>query len=316
MCIYSFKITSASTKMLKESTANIPMSFYVECKNDETEQQCFDKISRKFRQKYGVVIESADVEQISEGMWDRLKAKTAGAIGAAKQAGKNAVAGAKNFAKTTGDVIKGGKAMANAKSGETVSVKASDKEEYGNIEDANNKAKVLSILKSKLAKLNKFISDVDTDIEKLGIKLPEEKKYGKNNDMSIARRWSNLKSMGKTFAKDVETEIASSENSKKKEQPAKEQPAEEKTEQPQEQNNTKPVKTADKIAQNGPIPNPIKKNPAKKKVKTSSTAPSKEVDNARKQAADEYTNGNPENEETPAKKKSSRKDPFAPNPFF
>lgn len=75
MRIYSVTVTGTSSEMLKESAQHMPLRFIVKCPNDESRVQCFNKISRKFKNKYGVVIESADIRLVNEGLLSRLKAK-------------------------------------------------------------------------------------------------------------------------------------------------------------------------------------------------------------------------------------------------
>lgn len=165
MRIYSVTITGTSTSVLKESVTEMPMRFLVKCPNNESRVQCFDKISRKFKRNYGVVIESADVRLVKEGWWDRMKAKWNGHQ-AAKSAPKDA-----------------------------------PKEQKQTLKEEGRRK---SIFKSIRNNIENMFDEIETDLEKLGIKFDDSQNMsGGDKVVTLLKRYRNAKSMVNTFVKDL-----------------------------------------------------------------------------------------------------------------
>lgn len=72
MHYYKIKIMKTSG-YLNESAGKAPKILYVESKEALNERQALIRASKKYKGMYGAEIRIADVEQISEGVWDSLK---------------------------------------------------------------------------------------------------------------------------------------------------------------------------------------------------------------------------------------------------
>lgn len=205
MRVYKFTITESKNTMLQESAASMPLQFYVECKNDDTEQQCFNKIARKFKKKYGVIIESADVEAINEGMWDRLKAKVAGAVGGAKQTFKNGQIHTSNTGKRARNAkLAGSSEDANSETYEKL-------EKRGSTRQAAAKAKLDSLIKSKIKKINKLIKDIEGDITGMGLELDGSAKTAIEGLKKLAEGLQNTKKAEQKTEEPAESSNATAE---------------------------------------------------------------------------------------------------------
>ena len=88
MHYYKIKIMKTSG-YLNESAGKAPKVLYVESKEALSERQALIRASKKYKGMYGAEIRIADVEQISEGVWDAVKGIGSGIVGAGKQAVNN-----------------------------------------------------------------------------------------------------------------------------------------------------------------------------------------------------------------------------------
>lgn len=200
MYYYKIKIVKTSG-MLNESANKAPRTLYVEAREPLTERQALIRASKKYKNTYGPEIILADVEQISEGVWDRMKAGAAGLTNKVKTGVKNLGIGAKNAATAAGNLGRAGKALTNyAMTGDKSHINNFKPNEMQAKEQADpQSAKLASLLQSKVVKINKLIKDFDTDVQKMGIQLPPQ----------LKKRWSNAKSMlGTTFVNDIKKFLA------------------------------------------------------------------------------------------------------------
>lgn len=83
MHYYKIKIMKTDG-YLKESVGDVPKELYVESEEPLDERNVLIRASKKFKNMYGAEITLADVEQISEGLWDRMKAHGAGMVNKVK----------------------------------------------------------------------------------------------------------------------------------------------------------------------------------------------------------------------------------------
>lgn len=78
---------------LNESAGKAPKILYVESKEALSERQALIRASKKYKGMYGAEIRVADVEQISESMWDAVKGFGSGVMNMGKGLKNNYIEG-------------------------------------------------------------------------------------------------------------------------------------------------------------------------------------------------------------------------------
>lgn len=99
--------------------------------------------------------------KINEGIWDRIKAKSA-EIGGALKGAKQTVSGAMQHAKAAGQFALG-------KDAEAAATRAAGQQQIQAGKTIAQNAKIDSILKSKTTAINKLAADIINDLDKLGL---------------------------------------------------------------------------------------------------------------------------------------------------
>lgn len=166
MKYYRVKVLTAYHNGLNESASKVPMDFYVKCKNNETINECFAKISRKFKNQYNIVIKSADIKQVNEGLWDRTKAFFAGDWAATKAGNKNSLHKVGNAARRVANGVKA--ATSNNPENEKY-----HKMKHEDVEGERNNARLRSLLKSKVKKLAALSKDIKVDATKMDVEFDD-----------------------------------------------------------------------------------------------------------------------------------------------
>lgn len=163
---YEITILKSTSKALNESISEVPVNFYVECANNVSAVKCLSKIAKKFRNEYGVIIESANIELIDEGWWDRFKARESGGWARSK-------ARAKNLAHIPGNAIRRVANGAKAMTSNNPSEEQYHDMKHEDVQYEGNKAKIKSLVKSKVKKFAKLSKDIKIDFDMLDIELDE-----------------------------------------------------------------------------------------------------------------------------------------------
>lgn len=110
--MHYYKIEIIETEgRLNESNGPAPAVVYLESNKCLSERQALICASKKYKNAYGAKIVVADVEQISEGVWDSIKGAASGLGAIGKAAGGAIAKGAK---KVGGAVANGAKAVGGA----------------------------------------------------------------------------------------------------------------------------------------------------------------------------------------------------------
>lgn len=205
MHYYKIKIMKTDG-YLKESVGDVPKELYVESEEPLDERNVLIRASKKFKNMYGAEITLADVEQISEGLWDRMKAHGAGMVNKVK----NMATKYDNFKTKRGNNKLMKKAQKNArkewnKNGQQGDVNAMTNDyisKNGGMKELKSgtdpkAAKVLSIFKSKINKLKKFLADTDNDFREMGINL-------KTDYPEVFKKWDSVRTWSGTFMRTAE----------------------------------------------------------------------------------------------------------------
>lgn len=104
--MHYYKIEIVETEgRLNESNGPAPAVVYLESNKCLNERQALVCASKKYKNAYGAKIVVADVEQISEGVWDSIKGAAAGVAGIGKGVGNSVMNGAKAVGNAVGNAV-------------------------------------------------------------------------------------------------------------------------------------------------------------------------------------------------------------------
>lgn len=104
--MHYYKIEIVETEgRLNESNGPAPAVVYLESNKCLSERQALICASKKYKNMYGAKIVMADVEQISEGVWDSIKGAAAGVAGIGKGVGNSVMNGAKAVGNAVGNAV-------------------------------------------------------------------------------------------------------------------------------------------------------------------------------------------------------------------